>query len=161
MNQAIDDYAADEIAAREEFEMPQPPIRIVAKSRVDPAKRPVPVGYRILIEMLPIEEMTKSGLILSAQTVEAKEHVRAVGQVVAMGPLAYRHNKFMDPNVAPGFGRPEPWCKVGDWVLFNAYAGDSRDVENSDGRGFTTFKIINDDEVMATVPDPTAVRTYV
>lgn len=158
MNPAIDDYAADEIAAREELRMPSATMKVV-EGRIHHDDYPVPTGYRILIEPIHIEEKTASGLVLPAQSIEAKEHLRAIGRVIAMGPLAYRHDKFKDPHGMDTL--PSLWCKVGDWVVYNAYAGNEVRVRNRSGRGYTAVRLINDDEVMATIGDPTSVLIYV
>ena len=42
-----------------------------------------------------------------------------------------------------------PWCKVGDWVIFARYAGSRIEIEGGEVR------LLNDDEVLATVQDPT------
>ena len=43
----------------------------------------------------------------------------------------------------------EPWCKVGDWVVFARYAGSRIEIDGGEVR------LLNDDEVLATVQDPT------
>ena len=42
-----------------------------------------------------------------------------------------------------------PWCKVGDWVVFARYAGSRIEIEGGEVR------LLNEDEVLATVQDPT------
>ena len=42
-----------------------------------------------------------------------------------------------------------PWCKVGDWVVFARYAGSRIEIEGGEVR------LLNDDEILATVQDPT------
>lgn len=135
-------------------QMPDRTIR-VTESRIDPRDYPVPTGYRILVEPIHIEEKTASGLLLPAQAVEAKEHLRAIGRVVAMGHLAYAHDKFEGID-----GQIDPWCAVGDWVVYNAYAGNEVRIRNKSGHGYTAVRLINDDEVMARINDPTSVLIY-
>ena len=43
----------------------------------------------------------------------------------------------------------DPWCKVGDWVVFARYAGSRIQIDGGEVR------LLNDDEVLATVEDPT------
>ena len=40
-------------------------------------------------------------------------------------------------------------CKVGDWVVFARYAGSRIEIEGGEVR------LLNDDEALATVQDPT------
>ena len=64
-----------------------------------------------------------------------------------VGPLAYQ-----DPDkFGPG---SEPWCKEGDWVCIGRYAGSRFQIEGGEVR------IINDDEVIATIVDPDDIKTY-
>lgn len=135
-------------------QMPDRTIR-VTESRIDPRDYPVPTGYRLLVEPIHIEEKTASGLLLPAQAVEAKEHLRSIGRVVALGPLAYCHDKFEDQ-----FGQITPWCGEGDWVVYNTYAGHEVRIRNKSGHGYTAVRLINDDEVMARINDPTSVLIY-
>ena len=44
-----------------------------------------------------------------------------------------------------------PWCQEGDWVLYARYAGSRIDIEGGE------IKILNDDEIIATVSDPEAI----
>ena len=41
-----------------------------------------------------------------------------------------------------------PWCKTGDWVIFARYAGSRFKIDGGEVR------IINDDEILATINDP-------
>ena len=42
----------------------------------------------------------------------------------------------------------EPWCKEGDWICIGRYSGSRFRIEGGEVR------IINDDEVIATIVDP-------
>ena len=42
----------------------------------------------------------------------------------------------------------KPWCKTGDWVIFARYAGSRFRIEGGEVR------ILNDDEVLASILDP-------
>ncbi len=60
------------------------------------------------------------------------------GNVLALGSQAYDKEKF-----------PEgPWCKKGDWVLFARYAGSRIKIQGGEVR------LLNDDEILATVKNP-------
>ena len=61
------------------------------------------------------------------------------------GPGCYKDkNKF-----------PEgPYCKEGDWVLIARYAGTRVKMDDFEVR------ILNDDEILATISDPTDVKNF-
>lgn len=124
--------------------------RIVG-GEVDPSTYPVPVGWRILIEPIRIEETTQSGLVLPTQAIEAKEHLRYIGQVVGMGDLCYKHAKFEGGK---------PWCQLGDFVAYGAYAGQEVRVRDKRGKEWVALRLVNDDEILATIPKPEAILTY-
>ena len=123
----------------------------IQTSKFDPADLPHPTGYRLIIEPIQIEAKTESGFILPDAAVKAKEALRNIGRVVAMGSEAYQHSKFEG-------GR---WCEVGDWVAYAQYAGQEMAIKNANGTGCSVFRIVNDDEILARIPDPKAVLIYV
>lgn len=81
------------------------------------------------------------------QAKDREARATVVAYVVKLGPLAYQ-----DPDkFGPG---SEPWCKEGDWVCIGRYAGSRFQIEGGEVR------IINDDEVIATIVDPDDIKTY-
>ena len=65
--------------------------------------------------------------------------------VLSTGPDCYQDkNKF--PN--------GDYCKEGDWVLIARYAGTRVKLEDFEVR------ILNDDEILATVLEPSDVKTF-
>ena len=101
-------------------------------------KLPLPVGWRILV--LPFEASKKSqgGIIYSDDAVERASIASTCGNVLAMGSQTYDKEKF-----------PEgPWCKKGDWVVFARYAGSRIKIQGGEVR------LLNDDEILATIKDP-------
>ena len=105
-------------------------------------KLPRPTGYRVLILPFTLPEVTKGGIHIAKATLDKERIATVVGYVVAMGPDAYGDlNKF-----------PEgPWCKEGDWVIFGKYAGARFQIEGGD------MRLLNDDEILATIEDPEAI----
>jgi len=103
---------------------------------------PRPTGYRILILPFSQSAVTKGGIHLAKATVDKERLATVVGYVVATGPDAYSDaHKF-----------PEgPWCKEGDWVIFGRYAGARFQIEGGD------MRLLNDDEILATIDDPEAI----
>jgi len=76
---------------------------------------------------------------LADEYVERQTLATVVGLVLAVGPDAYGdENKFT----------AGPWCKKNDWILFGRYAGSRFKIDGGEVR------ILNDDEVIATIADP-------
>ena len=102
-------------------------------------KLPHPTGYRILILPFVTQGVTKGGIHLAKQTLDKERLATVVGYVVDLGPDAYGDlNKFPDG----------PWCKKGDWVIFGRYAGARFMIDGGD------MRLLNDDEILATINDP-------
>lgn len=113
------------------------------KSKISESKKlPQPTGYRILILPRGRDPVTKGGIQLARETIDKDSIASVVGYVVAVGPDAYR-----DPNKFP----EGSWCKQGDWVLFGRYAGARFKIDGGE------MRLLNDDEILATLPDPEAV----
>ena len=92
-------------------------------------------------EQETIEEVkTDGGVILGTETIDRQQVASQCGNVLAMGPDCYNDPKRFSEG---------PWCKVGDWVVFARYAGSRIEIEGGEVR------LLNDDEVLATVQDPT------
>lgn len=117
---------------------------------LDPADIPDPVGWRILVEPVRVKEQTAGGIILSEQTKKNEAYLRYIGRVIAMGPLCYQHPKFEGS---------EPWCKVGDWVVFAYHTGQPIMVQTPNAT--VELKLVNDDEIRAVLRNPMSVLTYV
>ncbi len=102
------------------------------------AKLPKPTGWRMIILPFKMPEKTKGGLYLGQETLERQQVASTCGLVLAQGPHCYDKEKF-----------PEgPWCKKGDWVIFARYAGSRIQIDGGEVR------LLNDDEVLATIEKP-------
>ena len=104
------------------------------------AKLPQPTGWRMLVLPFKMNEKTKGGVLLGQETIERQQVGSQCGNVLAMGPDCYSDKDRFTQG---------PWCKVGDWVVFARYAGSRIEIEGGEVR------LLNDDEVLATVQDPT------
>ena len=103
-------------------------------------KLPKPTGWRILVLPFKMGEKTKGGVLLGQESLDRQQVASQCGNVLAMGDACY-----VDKERYP----KGPWCKVGDWVIFARYAGSRIEIEGGEVR------LINEDEVLATVQDPT------
>lgn len=111
---------------------------------------PQPTGWRILVQPIKVEEMTAGGVVLPASAMEAKAYLRYVARVVAMGDECYLDDER--------FG-PEPWCEVGDWIVYGSVTGLEIKINSADGKPLV-LRLINDDEVLARAPDPKSLIIY-
>ena len=103
-------------------------------------KLPRPTGWRILVLPFKMGEKTKGGVLLGQETLDRQQVASQCGNVIAMGDACYRDKERYPSG---------PWCKVGDWVIFARYAGSRIEIEGGEVR------LLNEDEVLATVQDPT------
>ena len=103
-------------------------------------KLPKPTGWRLLILPFRMKEKTDAGLLIGTETIDRQQVASQCGNILAMGDACYQ-DKERYPN--------GPWCKVGDWVVFARYAGSRIEIEGGEVR------LLNDDEILATVQDPT------
>ena len=109
------------------------------------AKLPEPTGYRLLIALPEIDEKTEGGVIMPDGLRKDESTASIIGFVLKAGPDAYS-DKERFPSGA--------WCKEGDWVCIGRYAGSRFQIEGGEVR------IINDDEVIATIVDPDDIKSY-
>lgn len=100
---------------------------------------PKPKGYTLLCAIPETDEAYESGIIKADSTKHADELTTMVLFVIAMGDLAYKDDARF-PSGA--------WCSAGDFILVRPYAGVRIKIHGRE------FRIINDDNVLATVEDP-------
>jgi co-chaperonin GroES (HSP10) len=100
---------------------------------------PKPTGWRIVVLPFRPPKKTKSGIVLAEQAVERQQIATVCGYVVSTGPLAYGDTEKFPHG---------PWCKKGDWIVFGRYAGARIGIDGGE------IRILNDDEVLATIADP-------
>ena len=105
----------------------------------DTDKLPKPTGWRMLVLPFKMKEKTKGGIVMTEGTLEKQQVASQCGLVLAMGPDCYRDKERYPDG---------PWCKVQDWVMFARYAGSRIQIEGGEVR------LLNDDEVLATIKNP-------
>ena len=103
-------------------------------------KLPKPTGWRMLVLPFRMKEKTDAGILIGTETIDRQQVASQCGNVLAMGSACYQDKERYPDG---------PWCKVGDWVVFARYAGSRIEIEGGEVR------LLNDDEVLATVQDPT------
>ena len=109
------------------------------KSKKEETKIPKPTGWRLLVLPFKMKEKTKGGLVLAETTLERQQVASQVGLVMAMGPQCYKDKERYPEG---------PWCKEKDWVMFARYAGSRIKIDGGE------MRLLNDDEVLATIDSP-------
>lgn len=99
---------------------------------------PDPKGWRLLCALIDPDDAFDSGIVKADKTKEIEELTSPVLFVIKLGPSAYDVEKF--PEGA--------WCKEGDFVITRPYTGTRLKIHGKE------FRLINDDQVEATVEDP-------
>ena len=106
---------------------------------------PQPTGWRILVMPYMGKATTDGGVFIPDAVRDREALATVVAYVVKVGPLAYKDShKFGEYS--------EPWCQEGQWVCIGRYAGARFKIEEGEVR------IINDDEVIATILEPDDIK---
>ena len=113
--------------------------KAVEKQKNELDKVPNPTGYRITLFPLKLDSKTKSGIILTDDTVQESQLTTNICKVLKVGPDAYKDKEKFPTG---------PWCKQDDWVLITRYAGSRIRIDGGE------LRIINDDEILAVIDDP-------
>jgi co-chaperonin GroES (HSP10) len=94
-------------------------------------------GHRVLIKPDPVrEKRTTSGLIIAdIDGQRARQAAGVTGTVVEVGDTCWKE-----------FGG-DPWCRVGDRVLYAKYAG----VSVEDNQGEQAYVLLNDEDILAVI----------
>jgi len=122
------------------YKAPQPKVldpEAMDKSLLE--RMPQPTGWRMLILPYRGKETTEGGIYIPNQVLNDTQLQTVVGYVVKQGPLCYKDaEKFPDG----------PWSTEKQWVIFARYAGSRFRIDGGECR------ILNDDEILATIDDP-------
>ena len=103
------------------------------------AKLPKPTGWRLLVLPFKMKDKTKGGILITDDVIERSQVASPCGLVLDIGPDAYKDKERYPDG---------PWCKKGSWVIFARYAGSRMKIDGGEVR------LLNDDEVLATVENP-------
>tara|TARA_R110002012_G_scaffold55022_6_gene140633 strand:+ start:1565 stop:1999 length:435 start_codon:yes stop_codon:yes gene_type:complete len=118
--------------------------RVLEPSLLDKSlleRLPQPTGWRILVMPYQGTLKTKGGLHLPDEVRERETVATVVAYVLKLGPLAYSDKKY-----------GSAWCEEGQWVCIGRYSGSRFKIDGGEVR------IINDDEVIATILEPDDVK---
>ena len=117
---------------------------LVTKNLKD--RLPQPTGWRLLVMPYMGKAATEGGILIPDAVRDREALATVVAYVLKVGPLAYQ-----DPSK---FGDAEDrnWCNEGDWVCIGRYAGSRFKIDGGEVR------IINDDEVIATILEPDDIK---
>mgnify|MGYP001204712401 CR=1 FL=1 len=125
---------------KQKIEVPNNDLVGVKKSeKKQEEKIPKPTGWRIMVLPYKMKEKTKGGIVLAETTLEKQQVASQCGLVLAMGPQCYKDKERYPEG---------PWCKVNDWVMFARYAGSRIKIDGGE------IRLLNDDEVLATIDSP-------
>lgn len=102
-------------------------------------RMPTPTGWRMLILPYRGKEKTDGGVYLPEKVRDDGQIQTVVGYVLKQGPLVYKDKEKFPTG---------PWCAERNWVVFARYAGSRFRIDGGEVR------IINDDEVLATLSNP-------
>jgi co-chaperonin GroES (HSP10) len=111
---------------------------LLDKSLID--RMPQPTGWRMLVLPYAGKAQTEGGILLTKKTVDREALATVVAYVVKKGPQCY--------NDTSRYGETH-WCEEKQWVLIGRYSGSRFKLEDG-----AEVRIINDDEVIATILDP-------
>jgi co-chaperonin GroES (HSP10) len=106
---------------------------------------PQPVGWKILIMPYLGKTTSDGGIYIPDATREREALATVVAYVLKLGPLAYQDSSKFGESL-------NPWCEEGQWICIGRYAGSRYKLDDGEVR------IINDDEVQATIIDPDDIK---
>jgi co-chaperonin GroES (HSP10) len=112
---------------------------------------PKPSYWRILIAPMRPKEVSKGGIMIARVNQEAQEILNFMGQVVAAGPVAGAHERLGGDGTTPSAEFP----KKGDYVVYGRHAGQHLLYKG------VKLILLNDDEILGTIPNPEALASSI
>lgn len=95
---------------------------------------PHAVGHLVLVEVLPVERVTKAGIIIAETLGEEQDKRQSVGRILDVGPTAYGEE-----------GGAEKWgVKAGDLVLFARQGGTTPTYPGAN----SLHRVLNDSDII-------------
>lgn len=106
-----------------------------------------PSGWRLLVYPFKPPTKTAGGIIKPQSRIEVEEDTTMAAFVLQVGEEAYADkNRFK-----------AMWVKPGQWVLLSRHAGVRVKIESGTPGEHTVLRVINDDEVIAILDNPSIV----
>ena len=103
-----------------------------------------PCGYFVLVDITPVETITKGGIYLPKELTDKEQMVEETGTILAFGTTAFVGMRGCDSEDAPAH---EQWgVKVGDLVEFKRYEGKKCWVD-----GYENYRYIPDTHIMGVI----------
>jgi co-chaperonin GroES (HSP10) len=125
-----------------------PPDTNEVRAENERSKLPTINGWRVLIVPYSQPRQTRGGIYVPDEVVRKEQLATVIGYVVSVGPIAYKDERKFGKDA-------QPWCKPGDYVIFGRYAGARLTMRGeNEGVDDLACRILNDDEILGTVPDP-------
>lgn len=109
------------------------------------------LGWRLLIKPYRPPRHSPGGIEYVEESLDNTEILTNIGQVKAIGSQAFTAKTRSGIDMAD----IEPRPKVGDWVMFGTYGGTKIEMKSG-----ATYRIINDDAILAIANDPNEFRIY-
>ena len=106
---------------------------------------PQPTGWRVLVMPYQGASKTQGGLHIPDEVRDREAVATVVAYVLKVGPIAYKDPDKFGPDAAP-------WCAEGQWVCIGRFSGSRFKIDGGEVR------IINDDEVIATILEPDDIK---
>jgi len=119
---------------------------------VDPGFEPF--GSRVIVQLRAAKTVSKGGIILTGDTIEAEKWNTQIAKVRAIGPLAFKNRDKAEqwPEGA--------WCQVGDYVRVPKYNQDKWFISFADHD--VLFMMVNDIDLLAKkTGNPLDVKAYI
>ena len=98
----------------------------------------IPLGFKVLVKIQEIEEVTKGGIIIPTDTIEKESAASQIATVIDFGQAAFTIGVGDLPNewnVKPA---------VGSNIILNRYAGITIESKNKE-----EYRLVNDKEILA------------
>lgn len=152
-----DEFMPPQMFAREQLEWME-----FKDTGIEAKDLPVPTTWHVLIFPKQPKKMSSGGIALPEQAQDVEMHLNYIGQVVAMGPLAGKNEKFENPDYRYDVTTMEAltprylWnVKVGDWVIYGKYSGMHKTF-----RGVRLLTV-NDDDITDIITSPADFKVYI
>lgn len=164
-----DDYPVAEVQAPVTFSRSIATWLTFAESGIKYRELPRPTLWHVLVMPRQPRKVSEGGILIPAQAQDVEQYQNYIGEIVAMGPLAGKNDKFLNPDYVSwldclrrststaelkevGLQKPKHrWLyapKVGDWVIYGKYAGMAKTFKG------TRFLTINDDDITDVIDSP-------